>query len=1528
MKNIAKKAGKILLWIFTSIVALFVLLCTVLMIPAVQTQVAHKASKILSEKMQAEVFIGKLRIDFALNIKMEDIKLNDQRGNNLISAKKGSLSFPSFNTGTANVEIRNIVLEEANVTFRRYDPDSALNLQFFIDFVRPKNKKDKPSIVDLRKVQLKNSRFQLRNEALAGKDKEGAWNYSNMIIENINLKLDQLLIIGDSLNFYIDKLSAKERSGFQLDDFSGHLIIFRHGLHCLNTNFVTANKSKIKVDFRFDYTDFPDFRDFIHKIKFNSDLHTSYLNTADLVYFVPSFKGMNNVVQVEGTVKGPLSDFKIRNFDLLYGQFTEIKGNIDLNGLPAINETFIDFTIEKLKTNTSDLALFNLPKDKKIPIPDIVKKVQWVEIQGHFLGLYNNFFSDATFSTAVGNASCELMLNIRSNPISYDGKLQTNNLALGSLLDRKDVGTISMAGQITGKGVTIDDLDFRLQSTISSIEFRGNTVKDIFISGNFLSKQFDGQVKCDDEDFNLQFNGLIDFNHEEPNYNFEANIHALNLSHFQLFHPDSNVIVSAHINMNSIGKDIDHFRGQLQMDNIVYQENNIPYTCPDFTLSIEQENYPHKTIQLKSNILHADISGMFTYMQAFSALQKNLHAQLPTLIPLSTFADTTQEIFDQQVNLSLKLTETIPLLEHFITNIHTGENKTLSLSINKGLSVAWTLDESKKTSYISVETPQFDINNKHRLTDLSIVNQQNGKMFNLGVTCNAYFAKQTDTLPVIQKLDFQSVVTDNVIDFIATAAGSESNKLNDILLEGSVKFMDMKKKEMEIVLNKGSIVWENETLLFDTANRIYLTKDSLFIHHFELHTQTGKSIAIQSYATENSADEIRFNFNKIDLGLFNVFLNRYQISLSGELTGNGKLVHNTHGYALGSLFEVNDFQFNNVAIGFLKGRTYWNNIERKLFVQASLFENENNRNDSLLVIRGSFDPKEKYINLVGRADNLNVRVLKPYLKSFASRVEGFGTGEIRLKGNISDPKLTGTIVLTKAVLGIDFLKTDYFIEQGTINFVDTGFIFNNIACSDNHNGKGYVNGIVTHHRLRDFGVNLKINAANLLVLNTTVKDNNLFYGKAFATGTASIFGKVNDGLSINADVTTNPLTDITLSLDWKITATASNFIRFVNFELEKEKISTQIEKPKSSPIQVNLKITATPDAMVRVLLDPTIGGTIIGRGSGTIDMSLDKNNNFNMYGPYTISSGTFDIALAGILTRSFRIENGSTILWNGNPTQGIMNVRATQTTKVSDPLENNDNKGSNNPLDDNVNGNGNVSKTRRRPLSVNNIVSLNGRLLNPDISFSFTLPDAEEMTKAKIYNDIDTTNREEMIRQVVNMLLMGKFELSNTTNTVGNTANSGIGYSLSELVSSQINKLVSSISPNIDVRLGYRSGENVGENEYVADIGWRFFNNRLMVRTSFGYLEGQDINTQNRFLGDFDAQYQLFQDVPLWIRAFNITNPQEISTIYSSTYSQGIGLSFSKDFDNFKDLFTRKQRKQKKSFSVQPIDLPKDSITN
>jgi phosphoenolpyruvate-protein kinase (PTS system EI component) len=60
----------------------------------------------------------------------------------------------------------------------------------------------------------------------------------------------------------------------------------------------------------------------------------------------------------------------------------------------------------------------------------------------------------------------------------------------------------------------------------------------------------------------------------------------------------------------------------------------------------------------------------------------------------------------------------------------------------------------------------------------------------------------------------------------------------------------------------------------------------------------------------------------------------------------------------------------------------------------------------------------------------------------------------------------------------------------------------------------------------------------------------------------------------------------------------------------------------------------------------------------------------------------------------------------------------------------------------------------------------------------------------------------------------------------------------------------------------------------------------------------------NNIIGDFSAEYKITEDGKLRVKAFNVSNQSDIERT-SSNYTQGIGLFYRKEFDNFSDLFKR-----------------------
>ena len=92
-----------------------------------------------------------------------------------------------------------------------------------------------------------------------------------------------------------------------------------------------------------------------------------------------------------------------------------------------------------------------------------------------------------------------------------------------------------------------------------------------------------------------------------------------------------------------------------------------------------------------------------------------------------------------------------------------------------------------------------------------------------------------------------------------------------------------------------------------------------------------------------------------------------------------------------------------------------------------------------------------------------------------------------------------------ASMKVDFLQTRYSFSD-SVRFNPRGIEFRNIKIYDEKKNQGTVNGNLFHSSFKDFRINLDFNVDKMLILNTRPKDNEYFYGTAYATGYAGIRG--------------------------------------------------------------------------------------------------------------------------------------------------------------------------------------------------------------------------------------------------------------------------------------------------------------------------------------------------------------------------------------------------------------------------------------
>jgi hypothetical protein len=283
-------------------------------------------------------------------------------------------------------------------------------------------------------------------------------------------------------------------------------------------------------------------------------------------------------------------------------------------------------------------------------------------------------------------------------------------------------------------------------------------------------------------------------------------------------------------------------------------------------------------------------------------------------------------------------------------------------------------------------------------------------------------------------------------------------------------------------------------------------------------------------------------------------------------------------------------------------------------------------------------------------------------------------------------------------------------------------------------------------------------------------------------------------------------------------------------------------------------------------------------------MRLTPPGKFTMAGKYIIERGSFFLTLQSIINRDFEMQGGSSIDWGGDPYDANVNISAAYKVKTK--------LGEYGPPQD--------SATR---VDVNCIIHMKGKLLNPTISFSIDFPYLKETDKNYIYSRLDTTDQAMMSQQVLSLLVMNSFYYSSGYS-------GSLNFNSISLLTNQLNNILSRISDNFDIGVNYKPGDNNFAQEVGVALSTQLFDNRVSISGNVGVRGKDDTRNTNDIVGEVDVDVKLTDDGRWRAFAFNRSNNNLLYQNYS-LYTQGIGLSYTKEFYSFRDLFKKKTEEEK-----------------
>lgn len=1474
MNKSIKKIYKILFIVLLVLIAIPTTAFFILQNKQIQTYLTQRIANELSEKIDAKIKVESVNFRFFNKVVLKNVYLEDQLEDTLLFSNKVVCSLSKFDRNKKIIDIKNIELNKAKIYLHKFDSLKPINLRFSDDTLRFKDTTKLSQSewqISLNNIEVQNSIFRYKS-VREQENQKGVINFSNLVCYVENAEVRDLTIRNGITNFYVKKLRFREKNGFSAYNVNFNMSIGKQHMIYKNVKIRTPYSYIYSDSIVFRHNNYKEYQEFAKNIYLDIAIQESNISFMDLGYFAGIFKDIPLNAVISGRAYSKLNSFKGRDVTFQIGEQTELITDFNLSGLPDYNELFMYVDFKKFTTNSEDFELVNsfLKRKENISLPPSFNKLGKVHYKGNFAGFYDDFVTYGKFTSDLGNVSTDISLRPdAAQNLAFSGNLATSNFNIGELFPGTEkVGKISMDANISGTTNSTQEIDATTKGVIRSIQINNYDYQNIQLDGQLTEKTYDGFVKISDPNIELDFQGGIDFSKEIPSFNFVATVPYTNLYGLNIDRKDSTANLAFEVTANFEGIDIDHANGEIQFANTRLRKLNTDLEFDTLKLTSVQKLDTHR-VELKSDYIDAFLIGNYqssTILQSFKNVYFNY---FPNLI--NDPIDTIQLEKNNQFTLNINFKETHTLSRFFLPSVYLANNSSLELNY----------DANIKKVHLTASTSQLNYK-QHTFINLKTSTFSNDSIFTSLTRSSSFLLNNYFEL---ENFKTTSLTKRNNIDLKI-----DWNNTDTVEYEGKILASTfIKQKEpfgdpsfIFTILPSHIIV--SDSLWQINKSLVKLDSTSLSFNSFRIN-HGSQNFVINGKASENPEDTLFFEFDNLNLSHINVLTKGKKLKFGGVINGKANFSSIFNNPLFYSDLRINNLVLNNEELGFTQIYSRWIEQSQAIQLEAST----SIRNKRTVNLSGNYYPNQKNIMFNAVLDKLGLSVLDPFLSEFASDVSGYGDGSVIITGSLTKPIFNGTLFMQDAAMDIDYINTRYtFTSEVAVD--SNTLVFNKVEAFDAYGNSGIANGFVKFGPEKAIDYDFNINTEKILALNTKSAHNEYFFGTAFVSGIVQVTGdKENTNLDISAR--TEKDTRISIPLTRVQSNTQDNFVSFVN-EKDESKLDIPTFNNDYSGFGLNFDLEITPDAEALLIFDSKIGDIIRGNGEGNLNMEIDENDDFKMYGDFNIEEGDYLFTLQNVINKKFEIKRGGEIIWNGDPANASIDLEAAYTLRTS----------LNNLVDTTSTYYANEDYKKRIPVECQ--VFLTNRLANPDIQFDLNLPTADEESKTLLRSAINT--EEKLNKQFLSLLVLNSFlpEQTGTENSFNtSTSTAGLGtVTTSELLSNQLSHWLSQISDEWDIGVNYRPGDQISKDQVEVALSTQLFDDRVSINGNVGY-GGQTVDQASNIVGDFNVEVKLNQSGKLRLRAFNESNDKLIYE--NAPYTQGVGIFYREEFGSFSELMNK-----------------------
>lgn len=1340
------------------------------------------------------------------------------------------------------------------------------------------------------KINISNS--QLRYDDQSMPILRRGIDYGHLDFKNLSLDADGFSFAQDTIAGKINSASLTEKSGLQLRRLTANFFYGKNKAY-FEDFYLETDKTLIRNDIKLAYTSIEDISKNPGDLRIDANLDDSRVGFRDILIFAPALAttepfrtNINEVININGSVNGLVKNLSIPSLELSGYRNTNLLASGKITGLPDMNNAYFDLNIQRFNTRSQDVYSL-VPRGT---IPDNIRIPESLSLKGTFKGNMTRFHTNMNLNSSFGSAKANGLFAFGKVP-SYNARINTYNFNVGRMIKQEaTIGRVTMAAHVNGSGMDAKTFSGTVNGKVIRADYNRYSYRNLTLNARARSGVITAKAFMNDPNIDFDLNATANFRSRYPKIVATADIDSLNLQRLNFSKDDFRFRGKIVADLQTA--DIDYLNGNVLVTNalMVTQGKRIQL---DSVSAVSTANADSNTLKIRSEVLNANAAGKYRLSQIAPAIQSTLNRYYN---PNGATVTTRTSGPAQHMRFDATLADN-PLVQQFVPEIK--EMSTISLAGNfnnqtGALNVSGTAPKLVYGAY--------DLNN----LAFNISPNAAGNALNYNIALNKFATSQLQILntTVTGNIQNNTISTDLQV---RDAANRQRYRIAGNMMAMAANF--------EFSVLPDGLVLNYDPWTVSQGNAIQFGRSGVMARNFVL-SRAGQQISINSQPMGLN-NPMSVNFTNFKIETLTEIARKDSLLAGGTINGNAVIRNFATSPIFTSDLNISDFSFRGDTVGNIALKV---NNERANTLAANVGitgrGNQVDMNGFYYINNSSFD-------MTMDITRLNLESIQGFTMGNLKDATGNLSGRLAITGTTAAPKINGDVNFNDAAFRIGMFNSLYRVDDERIRFNDQGINFNNFTLLDSAGNTANVDGMVYTQNFLDYRFNLDVDTENFQVLNSTAKDNELYYGKLFVDSRIRIRGSVENP-EVDSDIKVLENTNLTVVLPQTNPGIVERegIVEFVDMDDPQVStvFTTGLDSLNTAPLtgmNVTSNIEVSKEAEFNLIVDQGNGDFIKLKGQAQLNGGIDPSGKVSLTGNYILEEGAYELSF-NFIRRRFEIQQGSSITWNGEPTSGIMDVTAVYVAETA-PID---------LVQQQLAGATQAElNTYKQRLPFELQLSLKGELLKPQISFDIELPEGNYLVGSDVISTVNTRLEQvraepaELNKQAFALVLLNRFVSENPfdSSAGGTSVESLARQSVSKLLTEQLNNLAGdllggiNLSFNLESTDDYTTGELKNRTDLNVAASKQLLNDRLKVSIGSNFdLEGpQRTGRQtNNIAGDIAVDYQLSKDGRYLLRAYR--KDQYLVAVEGQVIETGLSFILNMDYNRFREIFQRRSAEERR----------------